>query len=220
MESQRRSRTLSPTHDAIPDVEGAIVMDANEAEPPSIIGYCMKTQREENIRAPVAAPGKTLRFRGSFLQNIGKIFPFADVYVHRIGDPVESDFELKGIILYKMRSVLDAQAIYRITLNKCDAANQNGIIWDPQHSGHDYSADDYCNLLELGKEKIIRQIPGKIYTFPDCVDLLGVPECCRQELQGFGSRVWSRREGVPKVWIGSNLQLEYVSKKIRFIMSP
>lgn len=153
MESHRSSRTLSPGQHAIPSVEDSPGMEADEAEPGlSIIGYCLKTQQQADISAPVAGTGRTLRFRGSFLLNIGKMFPCSDVCVHRIGDPVESDFEVKGTVLYGMRSVFDAQPIYRITLSKCDIANENGILWNLQDSGHGFTADDYCNLLELGKD--------------------------------------------------------------------
>lgn len=136
-------------------------MDVGNARPNSIIGYCLKPQQQENVPVPVA--GKTVRFRGICLMNIGWLYSDANAYIHRIGAPVESSFEVKGTVLYGMRSAFAAEAIYRVTLSQCDAPDQSGIGWHSIDSGHGCTADEYCNLLELGKDCI-----GQLMMFTIC----------------------------------------------------
>ncbi|KAJ4387916.1 hypothetical protein N0V93_008519 [Gnomoniopsis smithogilvyi] len=217
-------------------IDGEDATEVGDADPEYIIGYWPKSQQQQgNVPSPVVAGGRTLRFRGSFMPNIGKVFPYADVYIHRVGAPLETDFEVKGSILFGMRSAFDPQAIYRVTLTKCDAGVEHGIIWNLQNStDQGYTADEYCNMLELGEShfrrmmmftiherglrywKIIRQIPGKVYTFQDCVDMLGVPDWYRHELREFGNSAWI--DVVPKLWIRKDLGLKNVSNKIKNIM--
>lgn len=135
-------------------MDGAMEMDrpmeSEVARPTFIIGFHLKHQELEDDN-PNPVVRKTIRFRGVSLRTIGMVYPDADVLVHRLGEPVESDFEAKGGVLYSMRSAFDSQAIYRVTLTKCDAPNESSIYWSQSHlDGLGYTADGYCNLLELG----------------------------------------------------------------------
>lgn len=68
------------------------------------------------------------------------------------------------------------------------------------------------------QRSLIRQAPGKVYTFQDCVDLLKVPEWCRGELHEFGIKTWTNGERPPELWICHDLSLKNVTNKIRNIM--
>lgn len=138
-------------------MDGAVDMDT--AQPQGIIDW------RANIPTPGPPhPGKTLRFRGMCLMLIGILYPGAKFRIHRLGHPKESDFKTKGSTLYKMRSAFDMEAIYRITMIECDACcNENEVFWSQDNAGLGFTADEYCNLLELGTDQL-----GALMMFSIC----------------------------------------------------
>lgn len=132
-------------------------MDLDDAQPQHIIDWL------ENSPDKDLAAGKTLRFRGMCLMLIGRLYPRAKIRVHRLGCPADSDFMTKGTTLYKMRSAFDMKAIYRITMIECDAGDERDFVWSQNNAGQGYSADEYCNLLELGADQL-----GHLMMFSIC----------------------------------------------------
>lgn len=63
-------------------------------------------------------------------------------------DPTE--LEYKGNVFVLLRSIVNEQATYRLSITRCDAPNESSLGWSTRMSNHgDYSADDFCNLLDL-----------------------------------------------------------------------
>lgn len=149
----------TPRQPVVPlvDIDGAIDLDDLDTQPQHIINWLANTPNKD------LAAGKALRFRGMCLMLIGGLYPGAGIRVHRVGYSVESDFKTKGTTLYKMRSAFDMEAIYRITMIECDAGDESGYVWSRDNSGQGYTADEYCNLLELGADQL-----GHLMMFSIC----------------------------------------------------
>lgn len=118
------------------------------------VGFCPNGQPPQDGRVPATTASR--RFQGCCLELIGTFYPDADLAIHRIGDPEVNDFSIKGRNLTFLRSLTrDHKAIYRVTLSECDAPNQSCVGWSRGAlGGRGFTADDFCNLLELGSDQV------------------------------------------------------------------
>lgn len=106
----------------------------------------------------------------------------------------------------------------------------------PNPYGPSLTADDYINIIKL-REAVIKkwmmfvwysdedhiwvfypQLDGNVYSLQECLDIFELPANQEREVTGFGRRVWTVGEPVPRCYLAKDLPLRFVVSKIREVM--
>lgn len=209
----------------------------NKATVTSSVAPVVTNQNAATPNPPIR--GGTCRFRGLSLAVIGQLFPNAHFEIHRIGYPKEFDFTPVGSELAIMHALIDAEAMFRVTMTQCDTPceSEGPLFWSKRLSVPEgLTADEYCKILELGQPRLgkiilftycsqqnrswglVRQVPGRNYRLEDCFDTIQVPHEFRSEIQDFGGKLWTIGQKMPPLYICKDMPLAAVTSKIKNIM--
>lgn len=186
-----------------------------------------------------------IRLRGRSLELAGYLYVGARFTLHRIGAPANTDLRVNSLYLRTHFSELGNEVYYRVEMNAiylCRDACELGFIgWGahdllPHPKAPSLTANDYINILKLGdtvfKKWILfvwysdddhiwavnPQMEGKVYSVQECLDIFKAPDQVRREVTGFGRRVWTVGQPVPRCYLAKDLPIKFVVSKIREVM--
>lgn len=229
-ERAREGSTASPIIIMDDDSEG-------EARVASRVASRVPNQEAATPAPPVR--GGTCRFRGLALALIGQLFPNARFEIHRIGFPNECNMSQVGSDLAAMHALIDTEAMFRVTMTQCDTPveAEGPLVWSRRLSlPNGLTADEYCNILKLGQPGLgnmilftycarqnhswglFRQVPGRDYTLDDAFNIMQVPREFTGAIQGFGAKLWTNGQRMPRLYICKDMSFAAVKSKITNIM--
>lgn len=119
--------------------------------------------------APSSAQNTT-RLRGLLISALGMLYPHAAVHVRRMGDPdPTTDLRCTGEVLWAMRGIIDASAMYCVTMGSCGAVPAAGpepiMGWlNAPDAARGTDAESYLGVLRFGGGDLGRMMMFTVQT--------------------------------------------------------